>query len=299
MSNLNITFKNKKYSIDKSLLSGSISSLETVLEGLSAGGDADMLPAGLYEAGAIALYEEQGASAVEDMMITSWEQLLADGVVHVNSGDIYTNLDPKTYQNSSSSILAGDLILPNDGAIVNFTESAFDSCAELTGICLSNTTTCIGQYAFWGCSKLTSIVVPSSVTEIDFSVFDKCDSMTNVYITDVAAWCNLNLDGYLSNPLSRTPNLYLNGELVTELVIPEGVTTIKKHTFTMWPSVTSVIMSNSVITIGDNAFWGCESLENMTFEGTISQWNAITKGQGWKTNVPATYVQCSDGQVAL
>ena len=33
MSNLNITFKNKKYSIDKSLLEGAYSSLETVLEG--------------------------------------------------------------------------------------------------------------------------------------------------------------------------------------------------------------------------------------------------------------------------
>ena len=44
MSNLNITFKNKKYSIDKSLLEGAISELETVLEGLSAGGSGGLEP---------------------------------------------------------------------------------------------------------------------------------------------------------------------------------------------------------------------------------------------------------------
>ena len=74
MSKFNITFKNKKYSIDKYLLSRATSSIEAALSGLS-GGDVltptDTLPAGLYQTGAMDLYEEQGASAVEGMMITS------------------------------------------------------------------------------------------------------------------------------------------------------------------------------------------------------------------------------------
>ena len=47
------------------------------------------------------------------------------------------------------------------------------------------------------------------------------------------------------------------------------------------------------------AFEYCEALTTIKFEGTIEQWNAITKGTNWKYGVPATYVQCSDGIVTL
>ena len=38
---------------------------------------------------------------------------------------------------------------------------------------------------------------------------------------------------------------------------------------------------------------------SITFNGTIAQWNAISKGFDWKYNVPATEVICSDGIVSL
>jgi hypothetical protein len=40
-------------------------------------------------------------------------------------------------------------------------------------------------------------------------------------------------------------------------------------------------------------------LTSITYEGTQEQWNSITKGIDWNYLVLATYVQCSDGQVAL
>jgi hypothetical protein len=65
----------------------------------------------------------------------------------------------------------------------------------------------------------------------------------------------------------------------------------------------SVIIPNSVTSIGRCAFSGCTSLINIAFEGTVEQWNAIEKYLDthfdWNFGVPATYVQCSDGQVAL
>lgn len=63
----------------------------------AAGGELPKLAAGLYQTGAIALYEEQGASAVEGMMTKSWDDLFAEGVVHVNNGNVYTNLDTNTW----------------------------------------------------------------------------------------------------------------------------------------------------------------------------------------------------------
>jgi hypothetical protein len=51
--------------------------------------------------------------------------------------------------------------------------------------------------------------------------------------------------------------------------------------------------------MGEGAFASCWDLTSIIFEGTKEEWNSITKESTWKNNVPATYVQCSDGQVAL
>lgn len=108
--------------------------------------------------------------------------------------------------------------------------------------------------AFAGCTSLTSITIPASVTHIGANAFFCVDyvpstgtgnppwpyyngKLTNVYITDLAAWCNICFSeneniptpmyGFRSsNPLEYADNLYLNGRLVTDLVIPDSVTSI-------------------------------------------------------------------------
>jgi hypothetical protein len=130
-SGLRVVINGVEYGIDSNKIADAVTELETVLGNLHSD---DLIPSptsftpGLYQTGAIALYEEQGAEAVEGMMVTSWDELLADGVVHVEDGVVYSNFDIDTEENSSASILVGDLILPNDGTIVNFAESAFDTC---------------------------------------------------------------------------------------------------------------------------------------------------------------------------
>lgn len=75
--------------------------------------------------------------------------------------------------------------------------------------------------------------------------------------------------------------------------------TIESGAFEDCKSLASIKFPASVITIGTNAFLRCANLKDITFEGTIAQWNAITKGYNWNKNVPATHVQCTDGTVEL
>ena len=91
-----------------------------------------------------------------------------------------------------------------------------------------------------------------------------------MHITDIAAWCNIDFSTIDSNPLDCAKNLYLNGELVTNLVIPDGVTKIKLYAFENCSSLTSVTIPNSVTTIGYGAFYNCTSLTNVTIGNSVT-----------------------------
>ena len=117
--------------------------------------------------------------------------------------------------------------------------------------------------AFENCTMLTSITIGNSVTSIGSSAFYGCSNLTAVHITDLAAWCGIEFDHYSSNPLTYANNLYLNDELVTELVIPDSVTSIGDYAFRNCTGLTSITIPDSVTSIGGSAFDGCSSLASI------------------------------------
>lgn len=130
--------------------------------------------------------------------------------------------------------------------------------------------TSIGDFAFRYCSNLTSVEIPNSVTSIGPSAFLNCTKLTNVYITDIAAWCNISFGSFYANPLYYGANLYLNNKLVTQLTIPNGVTSINAWAFYKYVGLTSLIISNSVTTIGGKAFYYCENLTNVIIGNSVT-----------------------------
>ena len=129
--------------------------------------------------------------------------------------------------------------------------------------------TSIGDAAFYGCSGLTSVTIPGSVTSIGESAFGACKKLTSVYISDITAWCNIDFSTESSNPLSNA-HLYLNNSEVKDLVIPDGVITIKKRAFYGCQYIESVIIPNSVTSIGGNAFASCSSLSSLTIGENVT-----------------------------
>ena len=124
--------------------------------------------------------------------------------------------------------------------------------------------TSIGSYAFCNCDSLTSVTIPDSVSSIGRSAFEFCSSLTGVYISNIEAWCNISFGDFSANPLYYAENLYLNNELVTELLIPDGVTRISRGAFYNCSSLTSATIPDSVTSIDSAAFFGCSSLESIT-----------------------------------
>lgn len=141
--------------------------------------------------------------------------------------------------------------------------------ALVTDLVIPDGVTAVGSYAFNGCAELTSVTIPDSVTEIGQYAFDGCDGLSGVRITDVAAWCGISFANSSSNPLCFAKKLYLDDALVTDLVIPDGVTAIGDHAFTGYPELTSVKIPNSVTSIGRYAFSSCFALTDVVIPDSV------------------------------
>lgn len=139
--------------------------------------------------------------------------------------------------------------------------------------------TSIGESAFVDCNNLTSVSIPNSVMSISHSAFYGCSSLTSVHISDIAAWCNIMFN---DNPLNYAHHLYMNGEEIKDLVIPNSVTSISSSAFSGCSGLISAIIPNSVTSIGDSVFLDCKglisviipnsvtSIDKATFSGCIS-----------------------------
>ena len=120
--------------------------------------------------------------------------------------------------------------------------------------------TVIGKSAFQNCTTLTSITIPDSVTLIESSAFNGCKSLASVHISDIYVWFKIDFDNSSANPLHNGAELLLNGNSVTELTIPSGITKINNYTFYGCTSLTSVTIPDSVTSIGKGAFYNCKKV---------------------------------------
>lgn len=154
--------------------------------------------------------------------------------------------------------------------VTHINASAFCCCSSLSSVTIPDTVTEIGNYCFSQCKSLTSIAIPASVTEISVSAFTQCTGLQSVYITDLAAWLSIEFLDLNSNPLVYAGNLYLNGELVTELTTPAGITKIKSYALHGCTSLTAVTISEGVTSIGFRAFDSCKNMTSVSIANTVT-----------------------------
>lgn len=157
------------------------------------------------------------------------------------------------------------IIIPStyDGKPVkSISSDAFQNNATLTSVTIPENVTNIGDNAFKNCSNLMSVTIPESVTKIGWDAFENCSNLTSVDISDVDAWCGVSFSGREANPLYYAKNLYLNGKLLENLVISEGVTEIKTYAFNYTTGIKTVTIPKSVKKIG-SSFDYCTGLKGV------------------------------------
>ncbi|MGN0238856.1 MAG: leucine-rich repeat protein [Paludibacteraceae bacterium] len=177
-------------------------------------------------------------------------------------------------ETSSNTLIAGcsTTIIPN--TISNIGWGAFSGCDGLTTITIPNSVTSIGSSAFYGCDGLTSITIPNSVTSIGSLAFGECDNLISITIPNSV----ISIGEFA---LSTTPwywNLpdgivYINDVLYSykgtmpqnsSRTIRQGTVSISPYAFISCSGLTSIVIPNSVTSVGIHAFWGCDNLSSIT-----------------------------------
>ena len=120
----------------------------------------------------------------------------------------------------------------------------------------------IGAWCFYRCTGLTEVVLPKNLTGIAIRAFEGCNSLTNIKI-------------------------------------PFNVDTIGEYAFASCSQLADIIIETTKLSwIGYGAF--CDTAAtSITFKGTMSQWENITKEDGWNDFSALTQIICSDGTITL
>ena len=217
---------------------------------------------------------------------------VADGLQFISNSDgtCYVAMD-----DDSISEITVPSKSPKGDKVTAIYGEGFKNLANLKSIVLPDTLTDIKEAAFFGCTSLSSIVIPDSVRSIEDSAFYGCENLKEITIgkgikqfgdlafygcvnlekvnvTDLSAWCNATFANLASNPFYYSHTVCIDGEAVSELVIPEGTVYISPRAFEFCTSLTSVTVPDSVIDIGWQAFRGCDGLRSISipFVGNLA-----------------------------
>ena len=203
------------------------------------------------------------------------------------------------------------IILPT--TIKSIGGSAFSSCYALKGIVIPEGVTSIGSGAFDYCISLESLTLPESLTSMGEWVFRNCEKLTSVTIPkNVESIGEATFADTLAlesiEVASGNTAYYSEGNCLVDTVakkviagcknsvIPEGVTCIGSNAFYGCKGLTGVTLPASVTSIEYLAF-SESGIESVSFGGTLSDWEVMTKGSNWNSGTAAYTVYCADGEV--
>ena len=122
--------------------------------------------------------------------------------------------------------------------------------------------TTIANKAFYSCPKLKEVLVSDFVKSIGEQTFAECKALNLITLGK-----NLESIGY--------------------------------RAFYNCTALDNITLTADLMNLGKEAFRGCTALAFVNYEGTLAQWELVTKNSNWFRDIPATTVHCSDGEAAI
>ena len=179
--------------------------------------------------------------------------------------------------------------------VVSIGNQAFFGCNAIPSLTIPDSVVTIGAQAFYSCNNMTSIDIGTGVTSIGENAFTSCSSLVTVNVTDLAQWCSITFANNTSNPMSYAYRMYVDGQILTELTVPESVVVINPRAFYNCKSLISVTLHAGVATVGDDAFLGCDKLIEVINHSSLG---IVAGGEGsGKIGLKALFVHSEESKL--
>lgn len=169
-------------------------------------------------------------------------------------------------------------------SVTSIGENAFMHCGNLITVTISNRVTAINEGTFAHCSSLSSVTIPDRVISIGDDAFLGCNDYDFTHITIPSSVISIgdnaipspnlaciivedsnpsyqSIDGVLLNKNLTSIILYPPMKKGAKYTIPSTVTSIGKKAFSNCYILINITIPDSVITIAEDAFWGCGNLK--------------------------------------
>lgn len=184
-------------------------------------------------------------------------RLLADGTVEIT----------RVSDECADKMIPAEL----DGKTVSsIAENAFMGCLKLKDVVIPEGVTSVGNYAFAWCYNLTSVTIPDSVTFFGEGVFESCMKMKSISISREHPALAMS-NGALIRKEDKTL-LYITGIKGNDYEIPWGITKIGTGAFSE-SKLKSIVIPDSVTSIGANAFGNCSNLTDIYIPNSVKEFS--------------------------
>lgn len=143
--------------------------------------------------------------------------------------------------------------------------------ANVKKLVISDGITHVGRYCFSDCSSLSYVKVPQTVKVFGENAFNGCTSLNAVDISSVESWCKTEFLTRNANPMVHGAYLYLGGELLTEIIVPDSVTEIYSYAFVNCRNAANVFIPDSVKGVSFLTFDKCSNITITGYEESAAR----------------------------
>ncbi len=139
------------------------------------------------------------------------------------------------------------------------------SGANISAISFADNAKCeaIGKYAFANASNIETIDLSTCVKSIENSAFMNSNISEFNYLGSLDEYFGVEYKSLYACPMSVGATLTINGESLSQLVVPESVTAINAFLFYNLPNLQTVTLHDGVTSVGSRAFAKCSSLKEL------------------------------------
>ena len=167
--------------------------------------------------------------------------------------------------------------IPN--SVISIGSGVFCECSGLTSVAIPTSLTAIPHTAFAGCTSLKNVTIPNTITSIDKYAFHNCSALAVLNIPNSVI--TINSDAFKGTAwYNAQPNGVVYAGLIAynykgampqnaQIELREGTIGIAPYAFNKCGAMASVIIPNTVKTIGDNAFAECTGLKSVTIPNSV------------------------------